>query len=147
MSHWYRGFVAVALLTATALSGCAKTTVVAAAKKEPFTMERVGDLSRLTLEAHAAKRIGVKLEKVGELSRFGGETARTTVPYGAVIYDAKGATWVYTNPKPLVFFRQSIVIDYVEGDVAVLRDGPPAGTLVVTDGAAQLTGIEFGVGK
>jgi multidrug efflux pump subunit AcrA (membrane-fusion protein) len=64
-----------------------------------------------------------------------------------VIYDAKGAAWVYTNPQALTFVRQSITVDYAEGDVVVVRDGPPAGMSVVTEGASQLTGIEFGVGK
>lgn len=138
----------VAAVAAVALSGCARSAVVAA-KSEPVKIERVEgtDLSRLTLEVVAAERIGVQTAKVGVLSRFGGETERKTVPYGAVIYDATGSTWVYTNAEPLVFVRHSITIDDIEGDVAVLREGPPAGTLVVTEGAAELQGIEFGVGK
>ena len=33
---------------------------------------------------------------------------RVVIPYSAVLYDADGATWMYTSPKPLVFVRQDI---------------------------------------
>jgi hypothetical protein len=68
-------------------------------------------------------------------------------PYAAVLYDARGNTWAYTTPKPLTFVRQAIHIDYIEGDLAVLSDGPPSGTEVVIVGAAELFGAETGIGK
>ncbi len=80
-----------------------------------------------------------------EVTLFGGP--RKVVPYSAVIYDVQGDTWAYTNPEPLVFVRHSITIDYIERDTAVLLDGPPAGTAVVTVGAAELFGVELGVGQ
>jgi hypothetical protein len=80
-----------------------------------------------------------------EITLFGGP--RKIVPYSAVIYDLHGDTWTYTNPEPLVFVRHSITIDYIEGDTAVLLDGPPAGITVVTVGAAELFGVELGVGQ
>ena len=55
--------------------------------------------------------------------------------------------FTYTNPEPLLFIRAPIKIDYIDGDVAVLDDGPEVGTAVVTVGAAQLYGVEFGIGK
>ena len=64
------------------------------------------------------------------------------VPYSAVYYDGQGATWVYTNPKPLVYERQGIAIEYIEGDQAVLLSGPSTGTTVVTAGAPLLYGAE-----
>ncbi len=79
-----------------------------------------------------------------ELTLSGGQ--RTVIPYSAVIYDQRGGTWTYTNPEPLVFVRQAISIEYIDGDLAVLLDGPPAGTEVVTVGAAELFGVENGVG-
>lgn len=59
----------------------------------------------------------------------------------------QGETWAYTNPEPLVFIRQSIIIDFIEGDLAVLSEGPATGTAVVTVGAAELYGAEVGVSK
>jgi hypothetical protein len=82
-----------------------------------------------------------------ELSLAGSGGQRKVIPYGAVIYDLHGETWVYTNPEPLVFVRHAILVDYIEGDVAVLLEGPPAGTEVATVGVAELFGTEFGVGK
>jgi hypothetical protein len=68
------------------------------------------------------------------------------VPYAALIYGVHGETWVYTNPELLVYVREPVVVDYIEGDQAVLTEGPPAGTLVVTAGGAELFGAESGVG-
>ncbi|MGH8971732.1 MAG: hypothetical protein ACRD0C_00820 [Acidimicrobiia bacterium] len=140
----------LAIVAAASLSGCAKTMVSASAKTEPFKLELINEaegLNRITLEPEAAKKIGIETQKLGVLFRFGGESQRTTVPYGAVLYDAKGSTFVYTNPKPLVFVRHPITVDYVEDDLAVLVSGPPSGTSVVHVGVAELQGIEFGVGK
>lgn len=69
------------------------------------------------------------------------------VPYAAVLYETDGSTWVYTNPEPLAYVRNQIEVDRIEGDQAFLISGPPAGTAVVTTGAAELLGVEFGVGK
>jgi len=82
-----------------------------------------------------------------EISLSGTGTARKIIPYAAVIYDPQGATWVYTNPEPLVFVRQPIVVDYIKGESAILLEGPSAGTVVVTVGAAELFGTETGVSK
>lgn len=80
----------------------------------------------------------------------GGETADPgqvkVVPYAAVIYGLNGETWVYSNPEPLVYVREPITVDYIEGDLVVLSEGPPAGSAVVTVGGAELFGAESGVG-
>jgi hypothetical protein len=69
------------------------------------------------------------------------------IPYAAVLYDPRGNTWTYTNPEPLVFVRHSIDVEFIEGDRAVLREGPAAGTTVVTAGAAELFGVEQKFGQ
>lgn len=81
-------------------------------------------------------RIRVSLERSG---------GRLTIPYSAVIYWIDGQTWVYTNPGSLTFVRHRIAIDEIDGDVAVLRTGPPAGTKVVTLGGEELLGTEFAI--
>lgn len=91
-----------------------------------------------TLTAGERVRVSLSLTGSGSQSRV--------VPYAAVIYGLRGETWVYTNPEPLVFVRVPIVIDYIEGDFAVLTEGPEAGTTVVTVGASELFGAESGVG-
>ncbi len=82
-----------------------------------------------------------------EIPTLGEATPRKVVPWGSVLYDLHGDTWLYTNPEPSSFVRQSITVDYIEGELAVLSQGPPAGTLIVTTGATELFGTEFGVGK
>ena len=82
-----------------------------------------------------------------ELALSGDGKKRKIIPYAAVLYDAQGNTWVYTNPEPLVFIRQPIHIETIVGGEAVLVDGPPIGIAVVTVGGVELFGTEFGVGK
>ena len=77
----------------------------------------------------------------------GSGAMRLTVPYAAVLYDSSGVTWVYTNPEGQAYVRATVKVDYVDGDVAVLEEGPAAGTLVVTVGASELYGAEVGVGE
>jgi hypothetical protein len=79
------------------------------------------------------------------LPLVGGGTKKV-VPYAAVIYDLHGEQWVYTNVAPLTFVRHAVNVDFIEGDRAVLVDGPPIGALVVTAGVAELWGAETGVG-
>ena len=76
-----------------------------------------------------------------------GETLRKIIPFGAVLYGLDGETWAYTNPEALHFVRQPIKIDYFDGGLVGLSEGPPAGAAVVTVGGAQLYGIETGVSK
>jgi hypothetical protein len=74
-------------------------------------------------------------------------TQRLVVPYAAVLYGLEGETWVYTNPEPLVFIRQPITVEYIQGDQAYLTEGPPTGPKIVTVGGAELLGTETGVSK
>ena len=78
----------------------------------------------------------------------GSGAPQKVIPYSAVFYDAHGNTWAYTNPEPLVFVRQPIDVEHIEGDVAVLKEGSTVDGAVVTAGAAELWGIEskFGGG-
>jgi hypothetical protein len=81
-----------------------------------------------------------------EVSISGSGTQQKVIPYEAVLYDTHGETWAYTRLEALTFVRHLIVVDYIEGDLAVLSEGPPAGTEVVTGGAGELFGAESGIG-
>jgi hypothetical protein len=48
------------------------------------------------------------------------------------------------SPEPLVFVRQDVKVARVRGDEAILADGPPVGTSVVTVGQVELWGVEYG---
>ena len=95
------------------------------------------EFSRLTLTEKATERLGIQVAEVAD----------NAIPYGALLYDLDGSTFVYTNPEPLAFVRAPVVVDRIEGDQVILVEGPPAGTAVVTVGGAELIGIEFGLGK
>ena len=72
---------------------------------------------------------------------------RLVVPRAAVLFDAFGGTWVYEARDGGVFARQRVMLADFSGSDAVLSQGPAVGTRVVTTGAAELFGTEFGVGK
>lgn len=114
----------------------------AAEHSEPASVEPIGDtgLARLTLTEDAAERIGLETASV-----TADENGRPVVPYGALIYTPDGSVWVYTTSKPLEFVRHSVRVAEITGNTALLNDGPDAGVEVVTVGAAELLGTEFGV--
>ncbi len=76
-----------------------------------------------------------------------GVTEALVVPAAAVLYDIYGGTWVYVESGESKYMRHRILLEWVDGDDAILSDGPAEGTKVVVDGAAELFGTEFGVGK
>lgn len=73
--------------------------------------------------------------------------AALVVPWSAILYDIHGGTWVYEQSAPQTLARRRVEVLYVEQDRAILAKGPPEGTRVVSAGAAELFGTEFGIGK
>ncbi len=69
------------------------------------------------------------------------------VPWSAVLHDIHGGTWVYEMSEPQIFIRRRVQVRYVVDSIAVLATGPRPGAMVVTVGAAELFGTEFGFGK
>lgn len=86
-------------------------------------------------------------QKVSVAVPLEGETESAVVPMAAVLYDIHGGTWVYENTAPQTFTRRRIEVHYVSDGVAVLARGPQPDVKVVTAGAAELFGTEFGIGK
>ncbi len=126
------------------LSGCSDDSDVVT-KIEPAIVDEIAgsELKRVTLTQDASDRVGVETGVVAAAA----EAAQTILPYAAVVYDAAGDTWTYVNPEPLVFLRQRIVIENIDGDIATLSEGPAVDTKVVVVGAAELFGAETGIGK
>ena len=69
------------------------------------------------------------------------------VPRAAVLHDAFGGTWVYEARDGARSSAAASPLADIVGDTRRAATGPPAGTRVVTAGAAELFGTEFGVGK
>jgi hypothetical protein len=135
------------LVVGLQLSACTQETAEAdSGLAEPAKVEQVegSEVSRLTLTTKAAERLGIQTKPV--LAGTVAGKQRSVIPYGAILYDANGDTWVYVSSEPLTYVRERVTVDYIEGDQAVLGDGPPEGSAVVTVGAAELYGTETGVG-
>lgn len=162
MQHGYRSTAALLLIAVLAV-GAAACSGAAASDAEETTSHAVkvepvqgSDVSMVILTQQAVERLGIKTGQVRD-ARLAGRrlaggaagpvTTRRVVPYPAVLYDEHGDTWAFTSPAPLTFVRQRIDVDYITGGMAVLLDGPPAGTPVVTVGAIELLGAELGVGE
>jgi len=172
MQRSHRRWAVILIVAGLGGSACTHKTEMPAQSKPAKTEAVQGtELSRVTLSPKAAERLDIKTAamrdeqvKARKSSPAGAGAAKPTaagagakervdvamsstrkvVPTSAVLYDAKGKTWVYTNPEPLVFVRHAVSIDYIDGDRAVLLDGPASGTAVVTVGAAELLGTEYG---
>ena len=86
-------------------------------------------------------------QKVGVTLTLSGAAGALAVPVSAVLYDLQGGAWVYIRTAPTLFVRRRIEIRYIVGGFAVLGRGLDLGSEVVTAGAAELFGTEFGAGK
>ncbi|MGI8658866.1 MAG: hypothetical protein ACR2K4_08915 [Candidatus Limnocylindria bacterium] len=131
------------VIAGTLLSGCGQASVDVTPADDPITITEIGDSDRhrLQLSDLAATRLGVETAAIS-----GGPGGALLIPYAAILYDAAGATWTYVNSERLVYVREPIEVEAIEGSVARLTSGPSTGTLVVTVGAAELWGAETGVG-
>jgi hypothetical protein len=146
MKHINRLTLALLIIIGLQLMACApKETKVE--KIQPFQLEEIdgSDLKRVILTAKAAERLNIQTSQVRDEQVSG--VNRKVVSYAAVLYDLEGQTWLYTSPAPLTFVRESITIDFIDGDTAVLVKGPSSGTEVVVIGVAELYGTETGVSK
>lgn len=143
MKRSARWTTATSLVATLLLTGCAGQLSDEQVIKDPATVEHVegDDVARITLTEGAAERLGIRTAVVE-----GRGKKRTVVPAGTLLVDPEGDFWVYTNPEPLVFLRHKIRIQNEIGQQAILSAGPPIGTPVVTVGAAELYGVEYGIG-
>lgn len=146
MQHYSQFMVVALILVGLQLSACQRRDTRDA--EHPAEIEHVDgtELSRVTLTEKAIQRIDLKTEAVREQQVSRSAAPRLVVPYSSLIYDTHGQTWVYTSPKPRTFIRHKVEVDYIEGNIAVLTDGPPVGTVVASVGVAELYGTEFEVG-
>ena len=144
MKHHDRWQVAVLLLACLQLPACTNAPATAPEEESgPAKVEHLqgAEPTRVTLTEEAAKRLDIKTDAVRDMAIDG--IQRKVIPYAAVLYDTQGNTWTYLNPEPLVFVRHRIVVDHIDGELAILSEGPPAGSAVVTAGAQELYGSEL----
>lgn len=86
-------------------------------------------------------------QKVAAHLPLKGTSQTLAVPWSAVIHDIYGNQWVYQQVEERQFIRRRVEIEGVnEGWGAVARGLKP-GLRIVTAGAAELSGTEFGFAK
>jgi hypothetical protein len=117
-----------------------------ASKEAPARVEPVegSEFKRVILSQKAAERLDVQSVALRDEQIDG--APRKVVPYDAILYGTNGETWIYTNPEPLVFVRQSVSVERIEGNLAILSEGPPTDTAVAVVAVAELFGAETGWG-
>ena len=135
------GILAGVLSAGLLVAGCAAVEEASAPVHQPATVEEVAglDAKRVILDRAGADRVSLRTAQVRRTDRG------VVVPYTALIYDAQGVAWVYTNPESLTFQRAKVVVDRVTDDVVWITDGPPPGTRVVTVGSSEVYGAELGI--
>jgi hypothetical protein len=136
------GRISLLIATVLGLAGCAHSPGPTEVTR-PVKLEAIpgSALHKVILTETAARHLEVRTETVRT------SAGRAVIPTAAVIYDPGGASWTYLALSPRIFMRQAIGIDHVSGADTVLRSGPAAGTAVVTVGAPELLGSEYGVGE
>jgi hypothetical protein len=143
-----RWIVVVLVIAGLHLLACQRDTGIHH-KVEPVHVEHIqgSEFSRVIFTENAMKRIDIQTGQVREVPiHHSKEINRIVVPYSSVIYGPHGQTWVYTSPEPRTFVRHQINVDFIEGEMVVLNDGPAVGTEIATVGAAEMYGAEFGLG-
>ena len=102
---------------------------------------------QVKLTAPAVRRIGITTQplEMAKASLDGRPGDHKLIPYSAVVYDTDGSTWTYVNTAPQIFLRERITVGAIDGETAVLTEGPDVGAAVVTVGAAELLGTEYNI--
>ena len=143
MSPKHLSVAGLVIGAAAILAGCA---TAAPAEAPPALIKPVAgsQIPQLQLTERAVQRLGVVTQPVRQTATAG-HAAREIIPYSAVVYDTDGSTWTYVNTAARTYERKPISVTEIDGDVAQLSAGPPAGTQVVTVGAAELLGTEYNI--
>jgi len=130
--------VLAALAAALVLGACSEVESNVR-ENQPYTVEGPEDAAIKTVKMADATAALLPVETVTVRK----DGRRKVVSHSAVIYNPDGGAFVYTKPKAETYIRAPIDIVRVSGDRAVLSDGPPAGTTIVTTGSAELLATEY----
>lgn len=84
------------------------------------------------------QRVAVRLA-LGEVQQG------VAVPAAAILHDIYGGEWVYTQTAPNIYVRRRVDVASTGPSGAIVARGLEPGMVVVTTGAMELFGTEFGV--
>jgi hypothetical protein len=143
MSPKHLSVAGLVIGAAAILAGCA---TAAPAQAPPALIKPVAgsQIPQLQLTERAVQRLGIVTQPVRQ-TRAAGQPAHEVIPYAAVVYDTDGSTWTYVNTAARTYERRPVTVTEIDGAVALLSAGPPAGAPVVTVGAAELLGTEYNI--
>ena len=86
-------------------------------------------------------------QKIAAHLTLKGDVKQFALPWSAVIHDIYGGQWVYEQTDERKFVRRRVDIGWIDGEWAAVTRGAHAGMKVVTAGAAEIAGTEFGFAK
>ena len=123
----------------------AASNLMAAPINAPLTADPLTNSSHLyyivenaNFALHPAQRVSVLLKTQSKA------TSALTLPWSAVVIDIYGGNWIYTQQSKNSYERQRVFLDHVNGNQAVISEGPPEGSKIVANGALELFGVETG---
>lgn len=146
--HTARRFAAIAarvgaaLATITAAAGCSRQAADPP-PAPPAVLARSPGAVLPTVTLSPSASAAVRIRTMPVQAAAGG----VVIPTMAVIYSPDGAAWTYVAVGPRSYQRHAIVVGHITGTEAFLTSGPAAATPVVTAGAPELLGTEYGVGE
>jgi hypothetical protein len=147
--------VAALLVACLAGAGCAASGQHTSEDAESSYVEQIQgtNLKMVILTQQAARDIGLQTGPVRSYTSVAQAPNKKSVtvvdpcvPTTAVIYDPTGQAWVYEATSTLTYVRAPITISQATSETTYLTAGPQPGTTIVTVGAPELLGVEYGVG-
>ena len=113
----------------------------------PFTAESSSASADLFFELQNKDKKFRPGQKVSVTLTLKTSEESLVVPFSAILYDMHGSVWVYEKISKQTYVRKRIELKSILGDIAIVSRGLNVGAQIVTAGAAELFGTEFGVGK
>jgi hypothetical protein len=136
---------AAAALAATVLTTAAGCSSGGSQASPPPTaqLERTSHGLSVVLTRLGAQRIALRTARART-----GPGGQPTVPYGALVYEPSGDPAVYVATGSLTFTRHLVPVTVIAGQTVYLKPGSlPVNSVVVTQGAEELLGVQNGVGE
>jgi hypothetical protein len=122
------------------LAGCGPSSAAGGQESPPARIQRIGGNQSVVLTPLGASRLGLRTAAATA------DGTQTIVPVQALLYEPDGQTAVYTKTGTLSFTIQFITVATINGNQVVVGQGLAPGTVVVTQGAEELLGVQNGVG-
>ena len=126
---------------ATTAAGCSSSSE--ASPPPTAWLERTSHGLSVVLTPLGAQRIALRTAHA-----LAGPGAQPMVPYGALVYEPSGEPAVYVTTGSLTFTRHLVPVMEITGQTVYLKPGSlPVNSIVVTQGAEELLGVQNGVGE